>query len=374
MIDSLYGLSGGGTETHLSYLAKYLPKERFDCLIVTFDSDDTAFVRRIRENGTPVLYFPVGRYYTLNALRQALKIKNLIRGNRIDIIQTFHFKSNTYGSMIAKLSGVKHTVSSKRDVGDNITRWERFLLRVLRGFIGAYIVVADKVGEIIIRDEHVQPGKITKIYNGVDANRFYQPTESEKHAARQKFGFSKEDFIVGMVAVFRPEKNHDVFFKAIKKAAEKIENLRAIAVGGGPLLEQHKRLVQSNGLGEKVVFTGPTGDVLQYLHTFDVACLVPGSNEGFSNSILEKMAAGLPLIVTDVGGNAEAVLDGYNGIIIPPYDSDALTDAIGRLYADPALRKEMGHKSRERVEQHFTLKKMVKNHEKFYEELVSRNQ
>ena len=86
----------------------------------------------------------------------------------------------------------------------------------------------------------------------------------------------------------------------------------------------------------------------------------------FSNAILEKMAMGLPLVVTDVGGNAEAVLDGYNGIVIPPYDSSKLADAIIYLYSHREKRKEMGCCSRKRIEQKFSLEKMIKNYEEYY--------
>ncbi len=371
LIDSLYGVSGGGTEIHLSYLVKYLPAEHFQCSIVAFDCGDTPFVRSIRWTGIPVIHLPVGKYYTPHALRQAFKLRKLIQRNKTDIVQVFHFKSNTYGALIARLSGVRYVLSSKRDIGDNISTRHKLILRALRGVIDRYIVVADKVGEIIIKDEHASPRKITRIYNGVDVERFHPPSSSEKERARAKLGYSKEDFVVGIVSVFRPEKNHEMFFKAIAMVSEKIHNLKALLVGGGPLFTHYKNKIENSVLGKIVTFTGPTHDVMEYLKAFDVACLVPSCNEGFSNAVLEKMAAGLPLIVTDIGGNAEAVLNGYNGIVIPPCDSDALADAIVRLYEYPVTRKEMGRLSRQRAEKYFTLQGMVQKHEELYKSLMA---
>ncbi len=101
-----------------------------------------------------------------------------------------------------------------------------------------------------------------------------------------------------------------------------------------------------------------------------VGCLLPASNEGFSNSVLEKMAVGLPLIVTDVGGNAEAVLDGQNGLVIPPRDINAFRDALTTILCDPANLLKMGQRSRQLVEEKFTLDRMCAAHEDLYRALV----
>lgn len=102
----------------------------------------------------------------------------------------------------------------------------------------------------------------------------------------------------------------------------------------------------------------------------DVFCLVPNKNEGFSNAILEAMAMARPVIATDVGGNAEAVVHGQTGLIIPPDNSDALAEAILDLYNNPDKRLQMGQNSRERAVNVFSLEHMIKEHEKFYESLI----
>jgi glycosyltransferase involved in cell wall biosynthesis len=124
-------------------------------------------------------------------------------------------------------------------------------------------------------------------------------------------------------------------------------------------------------ISNNVIFTGQVADVRSYLRALDVACLVPGGNEGFSNSIIEKMAMGLPLVVSDVGGNAEAVVDGYNGFVIPPNNSEKLTEALLYLAEHPGERKEMGRRSVARVRDMFTLDGMIKAYEELYESIMA---
>ncbi len=370
IIDYLYGWSGGGTETHLSYLTHLLDKKKYECRIIAFDTGETPLTKKIKENGIEIIHIPVGKYYTPHALRQAFKICRLIKKSEIDFVQTFHFKSDTYGALIAKMSSARKIVSSKRDVGDRKSKWHFWLNRLISRYIDGFIVVADTVGDVVRKKEKVPGYKIRTIYNGVDIDKFVPPSVDEYSLARRYLGISGDDFVVGMVAVFRPEKNHDILFKAIENVSKSIDRIKLINVGGGPLMEHYKEYCKKNGLIGKVIFTGPTSDVKQYLAAFDVACLVPGSNEGFSNSVLEKMAMGLPLIVTDVGGNAEAVRDGYNGLVIPPRDADALAVALVEMNRDPEKRKQMGKNSRLRAEQEFSVGKMIKNHEEYYEFLM----
>ncbi len=369
MIDHFH--MAGGTETHLTHLVRNLNKERFNASVVVFDFADNPLAKKIYESGIPIIHMQVLRYYTYNAFKKAISLSKFIKNKNIDIVQTFHFKSDFYGAIVAKLSGVKHIISSKRDTGDLKSKWHFFLNRRVKKIFQGVIAVANAVGEEVALMEHIPHNKITTIYNGVNLDRFSVPDEYDKNKTRKSLGLNKNDFIVGTVAWFRPEKNYNVFFKAIEKVCKSINELRVIAVGGGQQLEYFKNYISNIGLADRIVFTGPTDDVTRYLKVLDVACLVPGRNEGFSNSVLEKMSMGLPIIVTDVGGNAEAVIDGFNGLVIPPDDSEALSEAIIGLYQYPEKRKKMGLRSRQRVEEYFTIQKMVQRHEEYYEYIMN---
>lgn len=371
LIDYLH--DRGGTETHLAALATRLDRERFNCQIVAFSLGPGDLAAKIEEAGVSVRQIPVGRYYTWNAWRQALVLARYIRDRRIDIVQTFHIKSDCYGAVVAKLAGVRTIVSSKRDIGDLKNGWHFFLNRLVRRITDRYIVVAGAVGKVVIAKERVAPGKIVVIYNGVDLDRFHPPSPAARRAARARLGFAEEDFVVGSVAWLRPEKNYRVLFQALAAIRGQIRRLKVVVVGGGESFAQYQREVAARGLGELVTFTGQVEDVRPFLQALDVACLVPGSNEGFSNAILEKMALGLPLIATDVGGNAEAVGHGDNGLIIPANDPEALARSLLALYLQPARRREMGARSRQRSEEQFSLAAMLRQHEALYLSLQGEN-
>ena len=359
----------GGTEAHLARLIAGLPPDVFHCSVVAFDLGDNLLLDGLRAHGVQVIHLPVGREYVPNAARQAWRLAKLIRRNRYDIVQTYHQKADTYGALIAWLSGARHLVSSKRDTGDLRKPLHVFLNRRLKFLFDAFIMVAEAVKVAVVANDHLPMSRITTIYNGVDLARFVVPSSSQKAAARKHLGIAAEDFVVGMVAAFRAEKNYDVFFDALSRAAPAISSLRVLAVGAGPLLEKVRERVGGTALGARTVFPGEVSDVLPFLWSMDVSCLTPGSNEGFSNAVVEQMAAGLPVVVTDVGGNAEAVANGENGFVVPPLDAAALSRALVAVHADPVRAAAMGRASRRRAEERFSLERMCAEHARLYRSL-----
>jgi glycosyltransferase involved in cell wall biosynthesis len=176
--------------------------------------------------------------------------------------------------------------------------------------------------------------------------------------------------VIGMSAWFRPEKDHQLLIDAYLAISAQAPDARLAFVGGGPLLEHYKKWVTERGLDDRIKFVGPVDDVRGALRAFDVACLVPRSNEGFSNSVLEKMATGLPVIVTDVGGNKEAVVNFQNGYVIAPGARAELERHLLTLHRDPALRARLAAGSRARVESLFSLQQMIDRHESLYNALA----
>lgn len=360
----------GGTERHLAHLVRSLPRDAFECTIVVFDMGENSLLDEVREAGIPVIHFSVAREYTPFALVKAIALARLIRSTKADIVQTFHQKSDTYGALIARLSGVEHIVSSKRDIGELKRPRHFFLNRRLRFLFERVIVVADAVAKIVLAKEQVDPDRIVKIYNGVDQTSFVPPTDAERSLERQRLGILPDDFVAGMVAGFRPEKNHDVLFDGAMRAVESIPRLKLLLLGAGPLLESYRAKFSGTEFGERIIFAGDVTDVPRYLRAMDVGCLIPGSNEGFSNSVVEKMAMGLPMIVSDVGGNAEAIEHGASGFVIPPRDAEAFASALIEIYQNPNRRRDMGVRSRQLVEQKFTLDRMVDMHQILYRALL----
>jgi len=358
----------GGTEKHLVQLVHGLPRESFNCSIVVFDLGPNPLLDQVRGSGIPVIHVPVGREYSLDALIRGRQLFRLFATLQPDIVQTYHQKSDSYGAIIARLSGVKHLVSSKRDTGVGRSSRHFFVNRRLRSLFEKVIVVADAVAASVIATDNIDPARIVKIHNGVDTHRVAPPTPVQAAQCRKRFGFKDDDFVAGIVARFRPEKGHDVLFNAASQAVEAIPSLKILAVGGGPLLEHYRQVCATGPLASRVTFTGDTTDVLPYLSAMDVGCLV-SSEEGFSNAIVEKMAVGLPVVATTVGGNAEAVVHGDNGLLIPTNDAAALREALVMLYKDQHRRKAMGLRSRQLAEERFSVEAMCGAHARLYQSL-----
>jgi len=364
-------VASGGTEKHLRVLASNLDPERFRPTIVTFDLGED-FRQRAEEDGLEIVHFRLRRIYDFNAMRRAVQLYRLIHAQRPDIVQTFHTKADIFGALVARLAGVEHLVSSRRDVADNKKPLHKKIGRYVNRLFDRVITVCDAVGERVHEWEAVPWSRQRTIYNGVDSERFSPENVDPALVARLRWehGVSDDAFVVGMVANFRSEKNFDVFLEGVRRARTRIGRLKALAIGAGPTLEGCREFCDRSGLAEVVAFPGRIARVREYLSLMHVACLTPGSNEGFSNSILEKMSMGLPVVATSVGGNAEAIEDGRTGIVIPPGDPQRLAEAIVGLYEDPDRRESMGARARVRAVREFSLEKMIERHEELYHQIM----
>jgi L-malate glycosyltransferase len=365
----------GGTETHLACLARSLSKEDYNVIIVVFDLDENHhLIESLRRNNVTIINLPLGRYYTLEAVKKGFWLSSLMKQHDIDIYQSFHYKADTFGALVAYLSGIRVIISSKRDSGD-LKLHKHFLVhRFVNRVVGNYIFVAESTRRSVIKNERINNPNSKVIYNGVDTEKFSPSDERQKRIRRRELGFSPDDFIISMAAWLRPEKNHPMFFEALAKLVPRIKKIKGLIIGGGrgEISAEYQRHIELLGISAYVTFTGPVQDVRNYLSISDIACLVPNKNEGFSNAILEKMAMGLPLIVTDVGGNTEAVMPDYNGFVIPVNDSEALSRSIYALYSNQEMRKSMSYNSRKRAMDFFSQNKMIDDHKKFYGEALQR--
>jgi glycosyltransferase involved in cell wall biosynthesis len=362
-----------GTERHLAYLLKNLDRDTFDCRVVVFNYLPNVLADEAVASGIEVQSISVDRYYTPRAFRQAKVLRQYIRAHDIDIVQSFHFKSDVYGAVVARLSGVRHFVASKRDAAD-YKNWLHFTLhRLVRPITQHYIAVSKVVADVVSRKEGVPEERISIIYNGVDLDRFAVPDQTARSAARAALGLMPEHFVIGMSAAFRPEKDHALLFQAFREFHHRHPLSRLVLIGTGDLFDHYRKEIAESDLAGLVTFTGSVNDVRPGLLALDIACLVPSMNEGFSNSIIEKMAMGLPLVVTRIGGNAEAVEDGVTGFVIPPRDLAALLNATAKLHDDPELRSRMGVAARRRAEDLFSLSQMIRRHESLYRSLLPKH-
>jgi glycosyltransferase involved in cell wall biosynthesis len=224
----------------------------------------------------------------------------------------------------------------------------------------------------MIQSEGLHGEKIEVIYNGLDLTPYQNSTNGE--ALRNKLGFDDHISLIGMIANFNFEiKGHRYFLEAAKTVLEKIPGVEFLLVGDGPLRNHYEKLTHELGVEKKIHFLGERNDVPVILSNLSISVL-SSTSEGLSNVILESMAAGKPVIATNVGGSREIVVDGVTGYLVPPADSQAMAKAITELLQDPDKAITMGAAGKKRVGEKFSIKAMVESYENLYKSLMTEEQ
>lgn len=262
-----------------------------------------------------------------------------------------------------------------RDVSDLHGTNKRYiwLRRLLTPFIQRFICVSEDLAEWLRTTVHVPSHKVSQIYNGVDHDRFASKTVDSSLLPTGFVG-DEEPVILGMVGRLAAVKDQQRLLCAIEHIlAERPElsrRLRVIVIGDGPLrgdLEEHARRMP--GI---VWFAGERSDIPALMALMGVFVL-PSLGEGISNTVLEAMSAGLPVVASDVGGNPELVEDGVTGLLFPVGDDEALARALLPLIDDATLRRDMGRAGRERVRQRHDWVQTVENYLRVYDDVLGRS-
>ncbi|MGQ0573033.1 MAG: glycosyltransferase [Pseudonocardia sp.] len=238
----------------------------------------------------------------------------------------------------------------------------------------AVVLLAPSQGRYLRRHEGVNARPWSRICEVVVPNGIALPpvrTPAARAEARAALGVGEDDLVVGIVARLAPVKAHEVLIEAVAKLAPSVPRLRLVCVGDGERAAELARLAEDLGVGDRVVFAGLRRDVAALLPGFDVACLT-SRFECAPLSVIEAMAAGLPVVVSDVGAVRDMVTDGVEGLVFPPGDVSALAAHLDRLLADAALRDRMGSAGRARAERDFRIEDTARNYERLLRELAGR--
>jgi len=224
----------------------------------------------------------------------------------------------------------------------------------------------------LVEHERIDERKIRVVNNGIDTVRFHPVTEGERSRIRTTLGIPLESFVAAIVAALRPEKNHEMFLAAASRMAALRKDSVFLVVGDGAEAEKLHRIAGALSLGGVVRFLGRRDDVAEILAAADasVLCSHPVV-ETFPISVLEAMACGVPVVSTDVGAVREMFVDGSEGFIIPPGDGEALAAALAALAIDPAARRGIGERARERAVREFTVERMVRAYAELFDEMCA---
>ena len=207
------------------------------------------------------------------------------------------------------------------------------------------------------------------IPNGIELPPF--PTAADRLRARTTLGVADTDFVVGIVARLSAEKAHEVLFQAIAACAPSVPQVRLVVIGGGDREAELRDLARELGIASRTIFLGIRRDVPDLLPGLDVACL-SSVYEGVPITLIEAMAAGLPVVATDCGSVRDMVEDGEQGFVVPVGDVENFADRLQRLAHDESLRTQMGKSGRARVESEFRIQDTARGYEELLTDMLAR--
>jgi len=353
-------LDVGGTEQQIVELVRHLPRARWTPTVCCFrPGRKSAEIERL---GVRVVQLPKRGTVDPRLVRDLI---GLIRAERFDVVQTFLIGGNLWGRLAALVAGVPVVIASER----NVDVWEepakRWLGLVLARVTDRIVANAEAVRDYLVR-RGADPQKVVTIRNGVDVSRFAAPVDRD--AIRGTLGLRPEHTVAAVVARLEPQKGQDVVIEVADRLCGRFPLLRWLLVGGGSAEPAFRAEVARRGVADRVLFTGFRTDSADLLRAADLSVLV-STKEGLSNTLLESLVAGLPVIASRVGGNAEVVAAGA-GLLVPPRDADALAAAVELIAADPAAAARMGARGREHVRREFTVARMVEQTAALWDELL----
>ncbi len=356
-------LEMGGVERTLTSILPRLDKYQYKVyLCCLFKRDKLADT--IESLNIPIIKFKMrarldfdGKY-----IAGIMRLARLMKKMQIDIVHTHLYRANLAGRIAAKLAGVPIIIANEH----NIDSWKKFPQRlsdrVLAGITNKIIVVSDAVKDFYVNKIGIHEHKIITIHNGVDISKFQTYVNTNKQ--REEFGIKPDEKVITTIGRLHQQKGHVCFLKAAQIIRKKKPNVKFLIVGDGPLRSQLKSMSEDLGISKNVVFAGLREDIPQILAMSDISVLA-SLREGLSITILESMASGKPVVVTDVGGNSEVVEHGKTGFIIPAQSPEDLALYSLNLINNQELAKKMGQEAKKRA-LNFSIDRMVKKTENLY--------
>jgi glycosyltransferase involved in cell wall biosynthesis len=292
-------------------------------------------------------------------VRKTLQFTRFLRRERIDVVQAYFLDSVYYGTLMARLAGVRRVVRVRNNLGYWLTTRHRWLNRVYGHFVDVTLTNSEPGKLAIVESDRVKADRVVVLANGVAVERFAggPAPDTQRRPVR-----------IGAVANLRPVKGLDVLVEAAHLLAPMWPGVEITIAGEGEQRPDLEALVASRGVGNRVKLPGAISDVPSFLKTLDIAVL-PSRSEGMSNALLEYMAAGRAIVATRVGANHELVRDGVDGFVVPPEDPAALADAIARLLADTSLARRLAASAQQRATTEFSRDAARRRYEQFYRRL-----
>jgi Glycosyltransferase len=371
----------GGTEGQVLNLSRTLDRERFDLQFACLNSAGD-LLKDYAALGAPMTEFKIRNLWGLGVRLQQLRFAAFLRRNGIEVVHSYNFYSNVFAIPAARLARVPVVIASIRDRGVYLTPAQKLLQKWVCSLADKVLVNADSIRDWLL-EQHYDEKKICVIKNGLDLN-LYTQTKSDP-AFRKSLGVPATSPLVVMIARLNPQKGIDEFISAAALIHKTHPDVHFLVIGTKVVREdngysedeeyllQLKQAAWQQGLGTRLQFVGMRKDIPKILAESAVSVL-PSHSEGLSNTLLESMAAGVPIVATDVGGNPELVSHGRNGFLVPVKAPHALALAITNILDDPRLASRFSRESRRIAREHHSLTGMTEATQRIYLQELRRAQ
>jgi glycosyltransferase involved in cell wall biosynthesis len=361
----------GGTELNAVRTAERLDRRRFSISVVCI-RDNGPLMARYKDAGIPVHTFPMTSLLGPGAVQQAVRLIRLFRAERTDIVHSHDAYTSVYGTLCARLAGVRGVIASRRSwhsphLQGRILKANRVAYRFAHRVVGN----SPSVSRLVESEGGVSASRIVTIPNFLDEEAFAPIPVPERRRMLDELGVPEGAFVVGIVARLSLVKDHGTLLRAIASLRDRIPTIHCVLIGDGPERSAIEALAGALGISDNVHLAGERTQPPNLHGLFDVSVLC-STTEAFPNSVLEAMAAARPVVATDVGGTPDAVHEGTTGLLVRPSDPSRLADAILRLYQEPALRAKLGNAARAAARAGYSAEAVIRQVETLYTRLAGR--
>jgi len=348
----------GGSERQFVELARALHPEKCRVSLGCLQPKGS-----LQKDIGPVQHFGLGgSLYQLQSMRTRWRLAAYLRRNEVSIAHAFDYYTNLTLIPAAKLARTPVVIGSQRQLGDLLTRNQRRAQLAMFRWADCVICNSQAAAGSLMR-QGMPADQLAVIGNGLPPAAF---AETAPVLPR------RPDFLrIGMIARMNVRsKNHRILLDVAAQLRNRLRNFEVVLVGDGPLRPELERRAEDLGISGLVRFLGDRQDVPAILASLDVTVL-PSASESLSNAILESMAAGVPVVANQIGGNVELIAQD-RGFLVPPDDVEALEGALLQISRDAPLRKMFGRNARRFAQDNFTVEQMRKKHEDLYADLLER--
>lgn len=366
----------GGTERQAVQLVRLLHLSSPYCVHVACLNGSGVLRKEMDSLGFhDIPEFPLTSFYNRNALFQLRRLAGLLRAWDIRVVHTHDFYTNIFGMAAAALARVPVRIASRRETEGLRSGTKKRLERCAYRLAHAIVTNAEAVRRHVIL-EGVPAEKVVTIYNGVDSGRVSPRPEcgrSDLLAAYQLSHQAGRRFVTIVANLRHAVKDHPTFLRAAQRVKTEVPEAAFLLAGEGELLEPMRAQAVQLGLEQDTFFIGRCGNVADLLALSEV-CVLSSVAEGFSNAILEYMAAARPVVATDAGGAREAIREAETGYIVPVGDDRLMATRILALLRAPAQARAMGEAGRRIVRQKFSCEAQLERTQDLYDDLLRQNE